>query len=119
MALNSLPKDLLDLLREDAANGGLASILEALLSACRSNCLSHSALTPLQPREIGTVMRNGEFSHEEVGTTNSSGDEQLHVDLSTEQIIFNKLRDSGPLSLLLSSLSLSLSLSASLETHLY
>ena len=40
-------------------------------------------------------MRNGGFSHEEVGTINSSGDNQLHVDLSTEQIIFNHLRLSG------------------------
>jgi fructose-1,6-bisphosphatase len=49
-------------------------------------------------------MRNGEFSHEEVGTTNSSGDEQLHVDLSTEQIIFKKLRHSGLYSLCISHL---------------
>lgn len=40
-------------------------------------------------------MRNGEFSHEEVGTTNSSGDDQLHIDLSTEQIIFQHLKNSG------------------------
>jgi sedoheptulose-bisphosphatase len=59
--------------------------------------LGYALLTPffLIDREIGTMMRNGEFSHEEVGTTNSSGDDQLHVDLSTEQIIFQQLRSSG------------------------
>jgi hypothetical protein len=32
---NSLPKDLKDLLTEDALSSGLAVVLEALLSSCR------------------------------------------------------------------------------------
>jgi fructose-1,6-bisphosphatase len=46
-------------------------------------------------RQIGTTMRNGDYSHEEVGTTNTSGDDQLHVDLATEAVIFEKLKNSG------------------------
>ncbi len=34
-SLNSLPKDLQDLLNEDALNNGLVAVLEGLLSACR------------------------------------------------------------------------------------
>jgi hypothetical protein len=37
LSLNSLPKDLLDLLREDSVKSGLVTILESLLSACRSD----------------------------------------------------------------------------------
>mmetsp|Transcript_15781 Transcript_15781/g.23725 ORF Transcript_15781/g.23725 Transcript_15781/m.23725 type:complete len:332 (+) Transcript_15781:73-1068(+) len=77
---NDLPADLKHTLNSEAVENGLSHVISALLAACR---------------EIGTVMRNGQFSHEEVGTTNSSGDDQLHVDIATEEIVFNYLKSSG------------------------
>ena len=80
--IDSLPHDLMEVLTDAAITNGLPRILSALLAGCR---------------EIGSTMRNGQYSHEEVGTTNTSGDDQLHVDLATEEVIFQKLKASGKL----------------------
>lgn len=80
-AIDDIPQDLRASISQTAIESGLCAILSSLLSACR---------------HIGTSMRDGEYSHEEVGTTNSSGDDQLHVDLATEAVIFDKLKGSGP-----------------------
>lgn len=77
---NAMPELLTELLSPEQVKNGLGILISSLLASCR---------------EIGTCLRDSHFSHEEVGTTNSSGDDQLHVDLASEAVIFEHLRASG------------------------
>ena len=78
--VDAVPDDLKAILSSTAIDNGLCTLLSALFAACR---------------QIGTTMRNGDYSHEEAGTINTSGDDQLHIDLATEAVIFDKLKQSG------------------------
>ena len=78
---DQLPTDLASMILEtDAANPGISRLLSVLLSACR---------------RIGTHMREGEYQSGAIGTQNAFGDHQLHVDVMTDELIFNALKASG------------------------
>lgn len=46
-------------------------------------------------KQISNDMRNDQYSSNNVGTSNSFGDEQLDIDIKTDNIIFNSLKNSG------------------------
>ncbi|CAN0388308.1 unnamed protein product [Ectocarpus fasciculatus] len=75
-----LPEELTALLLPALADEGFLRLLHNLLAAVR---------------EIGTVMRNGGYGHDIVGSTNSFGDEQLDADIQTDAVMFRHLRASG------------------------
>ena len=77
---NAVPNEVSALLSGEGANQGLEDLLTALLASCR---------------EIADAMRNGTFSHDNVGTTNAFGDVQLEADLEADAIIFKYLKLSG------------------------
>lgn len=78
---NALPAELSSLIKETASeNVGLSNLLSQLLRACRT---------------IGTVMRNGGYSSTAVGSQNVFGDNQLDVDVKTDAVMFEAMKDSG------------------------
>jgi fructose-1,6-bisphosphatase len=77
---NEIPSQIIELFNQESIDSGIVTLLQHILSAVR---------------EIAVVMRDGEFSHEMAGSTNSSGDHQLHIDLETDAAIFRHLRASG------------------------
>jgi sedoheptulose-bisphosphatase len=78
---DSLPEELASLILESAAtNTGISRLLAVLLSACRA---------------IGTQMRDGLYQSTALGSTNDFGDHQLHVDVMTDELLFNALKSSG------------------------
>lgn len=74
--MNQIPIEVTELLNDSAKSDGIPTLLEHLLAAIR---------------EIGSGLRDGIFSSENVGTQNSFGDHQLDVDIKTDEIIFNHL----------------------------
>jgi len=79
--INALPAEVVSLLREDAAEGiGLADLVSHLLGTYRI---------------IGTSIRDGAFSSDKVGTENTFGDDQLEVDVKSDKVIFDALKESG------------------------
>lgn len=81
---NALPAAVLCLLTDDAKANHLPVLASYLLGSYR---------------RIGEDMRNGDFGHHEVGTQNTFGDDQLHVDVETDRIMFDCLRDSDLVSI--------------------
>ena len=80
-AINALPEELVRLVKEsEVENVGLSALLMQILGACRT---------------IGTVMRNGGYSSDAVGSQNVFGDNQLDVDVKTDAVMFKAMRDSG------------------------
>lgn len=73
---SGLPAEVSSLLRD----GQLAVVLEHILGGCR---------------EIGSTIRNCGYSSAKVGTTNAFGDDQLDVDVKTDEVLFGALRASG------------------------
>jgi len=80
VSLSSLPSELVDLLNDQCHGSSFPLLLTSLLEACRV---------------IGVTMRNGGFSSAKSGTSNVFGDSQLEVDLKTDAVIFDALRNSG------------------------
>lgn len=77
---HSLPVELLQILNDTAKNNGLPKLLSHILESIR---------------EIGTTLRSCGYSSSHVGTQNSFGDNQLEVDVKTDEAIFKHLRNSG------------------------
>jgi sedoheptulose-bisphosphatase len=77
--LNKLPDDVAKLLTEKA-NLTLPTLLANILQGCRT---------------IADNLRSGAYSTEQVGTQNLFGDNQLDVDVKTDEVLFRALRDSG------------------------
>lgn len=78
--INELPDLITSHISPNWLDDGLAKLISNLFAACR---------------EIGNVMRDGDFSHEQAGSINTSGDHQLHIDLETDAAIFRHLKASG------------------------
>lgn len=77
---NALPLGFSELIHEELREAGLPSLLEHILCAVRV---------------IGDNIRGGGFSSVKVGSTNAFGDNQLDVDLKTDAVVFEKLKQSG------------------------
>jgi len=73
---NILPEEVSQLVNEDYKIKGLILVLNELLGACRT---------------IGTVMREGGYSSNQVGTTNVFGDNQLGLLNCIIFLVFTKL----------------------------
>ena len=69
-SLNGLPSLLNEALNEEAKSLGLDILITELLASVRT---------------IGTNLRNGEYSNDTVGTQNTFGDNQLDVDVKTDE----------------------------------
>lgn len=77
---DSLPVDVNELLKEGVGEE-VGSLLNHILSGCRV---------------IAENLRAGdEYSTEQVGTQNTFGDNQLDVDVKTDEVLFNALKASG------------------------
>ena len=78
--INQLPIEITSLLPSEALAIGLHHLLGEILSGVR---------------EIATGLRDGKFSSEKIGSQNSFGDNQLDVDVKTDEIVFDRLIKSG------------------------
>merc|ERR1719440_658474 len=77
---NAIPTEVSDLMSSTAKSKGLDVLLGHLLGACRA---------------IGTHIRDGGFSSDKVGTANTFGDEQLEVDVKSDEVVFEALKAAG------------------------
>lgn len=83
-ASDDLPSTALQLLNDKAIADRLPILLTALLKSFR---------------EIAVDMRLGDFGHHNVGTQNTFGDHQLHVDVETDAVIFDCIKETGLVSI--------------------
>ena len=74
------PKSVLELIHSDVVAIGCGKLLDSVLNACRI---------------IGYNLREGTYSSDAVGTQNDFGDNQLDVDLQTDKVLFDHLKDCG------------------------
>lgn len=79
VSLDSLPEELNAVFNDSAEKSGLPSLLLSLLKGIR---------------EIGSSLRDCGFSSSQIGTQNAFGDNQLDVDVKTDELIFSCLRSS-------------------------
>jgi sedoheptulose-bisphosphatase len=79
IAADSLPAELVLILNESAKTDGLPTLLSKILEGMR---------------EIGTTLRACGYSSSQIGTQNAFGDNQLDVDVKTDELIFSCLRSS-------------------------
>eukprot|EP01041_Mallomonas_annulata_P005144 gene5144-10283_t len=79
-SINDLPLVLANTLNESCKTSQFPRLLSHILGACRL---------------IGDTMRDGGLSSDHVGSTNAFGDSQLEVDIKTDAIVFDALRESG------------------------
>jgi fructose-1,6-bisphosphatase len=67
---SSVPEAVISLIADSSRDTGLVTLLDHLLSSVRA---------------IAGCLRYGEASHDAIGTQNAFGDNQLHVDVVTDE----------------------------------
>ena len=78
---DELPEEVRDLIKDTATASGLDHLLGHVISGCR---------------KIADNLRAGDqYSTEQVGTQNTFGDNQLDVDVKTDNVLFAALKASG------------------------
>ena len=80
----NLPTELASSISSSSKSAGLDKLIAELLKACG---------------EIGACLRSAEYSSDIVGTTNTFGDAQLHVDVKADEYMFECLKESGVVSI--------------------
>jgi sedoheptulose-bisphosphatase len=75
-----LPTSVVDMVNDEAVATGLVTLLNNIFRACRV---------------IGNNLRCCNYSAEAVGTVNEFGDNQLDVDVKSDQLLFDYLRNSS------------------------
>lgn len=75
-----IPNQVLGLLSSDAKTNGVPLLMSKLLNACQI---------------IGTNLRDDVYSTKKAGSMNTFGDNQLDVDLKTDVVVFNCLKESN------------------------
>tara|TARA_A100001035_G_C27748062_1_gene485009 strand:+ start:331 stop:1353 length:1023 start_codon:yes stop_codon:yes gene_type:complete len=79
--VDALPDEVSDLLADASTASGLGHLLGHIMSGCR---------------RIADNLRAGDqYSTEQVGTQNAFGDNQLDVDVKTDVVLFDALKNSG------------------------
>lgn len=79
-AAQSLPAELQSHFSDKSKQDGLDILISHMLLACRV---------------IGTNLRNAGYSSDKTGTDNAFGDHQLDVDVKTDAVMFDCLKNSG------------------------
>lgn len=79
-AMDRVPSQVKDLLKE-SVGGDLINLLGHIMAGCRVIA--------------GNLRAGDEYSTEQVGTQNAFGDNQLDVDVKTDEVLFNALKASG------------------------